>query len=45
MKPITNPCLASLLCILMSTETKAGQSQQAGLEQRVAELLARMTVT
>ena len=45
MKPFTNPCLASLLCILMSTETKAGQSQQAGLEQRVAELLARMTVT
>jgi beta-glucosidase len=38
-------CLIYLLCIFMSTESTAGdQSQEAAMERRVAEFLARMTV-
>ncbi len=44
MKQLAALCLIYLLSIFMSTESTAGnQSQEAALEQRVAELLARMT--
>jgi beta-glucosidase len=45
MKQQAASCLIYLLSIFMSTELTAGnQSQEAALERRVAELLARMTV-